>query len=154
LKTNANAAFNKMAAAMKKDLGFTLSFTTAYRSWAQQENSLNNHTYNTNPSVMKNRFKSVAPKGYSEHHTGYACDITINGNGSRNNFDWLSNNMLKKAYEWLREHAKEYGFEQSFPKNNKQGVIEEAWHWRYVGDADAKKVFYEARKYAGYTDLE
>ena len=98
---------------------------------------------------MKNRFKSVAPIGYSEHHTGYAVDITINGNSSRDNNAWRSNATLKKAYDWLVKNAQRFGFEQSFPRNNKQGVIEEGWHWRYVGDADSQRVFYEARKYAG-----
>ena len=97
---------------------------------------------------MKNWFKSVAPQGYSEHHTGYACDIAINGNRSRNTSDWNKGN-LKKAYDWLQAHAHEYGFEQSFVKGNSLGVIEEQWHWRYVGDTDSQRVFASARKYEG-----
>ena len=154
LKSNAKVAFNKMAAAMKKDLGYTLSYTTAYRSRAQQLQSLKQNK--SDPYTISNlphRIKAVAPMGYTEHHTGYACDITIDGNRSRNNKDWLSDKKLKRAYEWLKVHAKEYGFEQSFGKNNAQGVMEEAWHWRYVGDADSKRTFYNARKFAGYKDL-
>ena len=97
---------------------------------------------------MKKRFKSVAPQGYSEHHTGYACDITINGNRSRNTSDWKSGD-LKRAYDWLSKNASKYGFEQSFKANNKQGVIEEQWHWRFVGDEDSRRVFEDARRFEG-----
>ena len=46
-----------------------------------------------------------------------------------------------KEYEWLLEHAKNYGFEMSFPKNNKQGLGFEPWHWKYTGTKEAKKTF-------------
>lgn len=147
MKPAARAAFNRMIAAMKQETGLTLGYTTAYRGKSHQRQSLNNHTYTQN--TMGTRFKSVAPMGYSEHHTGYACDITINGNGSRNNKDWTSNETLKKAYDWLRKNASRFGFEQSFTAGNAQNVGEEAWHWRYVGDADSQRVFYNARKFAG-----
>lgn len=145
----AKAAFDRMAAAMKRDLGFTLGYSSAYRSRNDQIRSLNNKTYNNNVGVMKNRFVAVAPVGYSEHHTGYACDITIDGqNGDLENINWQTG-KLKQAYDWMKEHAVEYGFEQSFRAGNKQGVMEEAWHYRWVGDADSQKVFERARRYEG-----
>ena len=153
MKPAAKKAFERMQKAMQDEIHLTLGYTSAYRGKDAQRRSLNNHTYKNDANVMKKRFKSVAPIGYSEHHTGYALDITINGNASRNNNDWKTNATLKKAYDWLVKNAKRFGFEQSFPANNKQGVIEEGWHWRFVGDADSKRTFYEARKYAGYTDL-
>ena len=33
-----------------------------------------------------------------------------------------------------------FRFELSFPKNNKQGLSYEPWHWRYVGVETAKEL--------------
>jgi D-alanyl-D-alanine carboxypeptidase len=32
----------------------------------------------------------------------------------------------------------------SFPKNNRQGVSYEPWHWRFVGDKQSLETFYKA----------
>lgn len=82
------------------------------------------------------RLKYSAPAGFSEHHTGLAIDI----NSLEEDF------ADTKEYEWLLKHAKEYGFEMSFPRDNKQGLGFEPWHWRYVGTAEAQKIFSQARK--------
>ena len=77
------------------------------------------------------RLKYSAPAGFSEHHTGLAIDI----NSLEEDF------ADTKEYEWLLEHAKDYGFEMSFPKNNNQGLGFEPWHWKYTGTKEAKKTF-------------
>ena len=77
------------------------------------------------------RLKYSAPAGFSEHHTGLAIDI----NSLEEDF------ADTKEYEWLLEHAKDYGFEMSFPKNNNQGLGFEPWHWKYTGTEEAKKTF-------------
>ena len=33
------------------------------------------------------------------------------------------------AYRWLRQHAGQFGFVESYPRDNKFGVIAEPWHW-------------------------
>lgn len=94
--------------------------------------------FNGKPSIteMNQRALSSAPSGYSEHHTGYAID-----------FNSTSESFAKtKEYKWLQAHAKEYGFEISFPRGNKQGVTFEPWHWRYVGTSAAKQTFAVARR--------
>lgn len=77
------------------------------------------------------RLKYSAPAGFSEHHTGLAIDI----NSLEEDF------ADTKEYEWLLKHAQNYGFEMSFPKNNKQGLGFEPWHWKYTGTEEAKKTF-------------
>jgi D-alanyl-D-alanine carboxypeptidase len=37
------------------------------------------------------------------------------------------------AYQWLLDHAHEYGFVLSYPANNSYYVFE-PWHWRFVGE--------------------
>lgn len=83
--------------------------------------------------------KSVAPPGYSEHHTGYAIDLT---DGSGLGFYAFEQT---DAFKWMQTHAHEFGFELSFPKNNPQGIDYEPWHWRFVASPEAEKTFAAAR---------
>lgn len=83
-----------------------------------------------------------APPGYSEHHTGYAIDLT---DGHYPRTDITNEFENTEAYEWLRRNARDFGFELSFPPNNPQGVSFEPWHWRFIGSDRASEVFAAAR---------
>lgn len=74
----------------------------------------------------------VAAPGTSEHQTGLAVDI--NGDGTRSTSD--------EVYGWLLEHAHEYGFIQRYPagKSEITGILNEPWHYRYVGLSDAAQI--------------
>ncbi|NEP90009.1 MAG: M15 family metallopeptidase [Okeania sp. SIO2C2] len=72
--------------------------------------------------------KLSAPPGYSEHHTGFAVDLT-DGNFPKKDITYEF--AETKAFQWLIENASQYGFEMSFPENNSQGVSYEPWHWRF-----------------------
>ena len=70
---------------------------------------------------------SAAP-GFSEHHTGRALDLTTPGSP-----------VLEEPFEeteafaWLCERAQEFGFHQSFPRDNPHGIAYEPWHWAWRG---------------------
>jgi zinc D-Ala-D-Ala carboxypeptidase len=83
-----------------------------------------------------------APPGHSEHHTGYAVDVA---DGDQSETDLKHSFEATAAYQWLLVNAQAYQFEQSFPKDNQQGVSFEPWHWRYVGSARAGQTFATAR---------
>jgi len=82
--------------------------------------------------------KLSAPPGYSEHHTGYAVDLA---DGHFPKQDITYNFATTDTFKWLNLHAKEFGFELSFPENNAQGVSYEPWHWRFVGSSEAQVIF-------------
>lgn len=82
--------------------------------------------------------KFSAPAGYSEHHTGYALDIA---DGHFPNQDISLDFIKTEAFKWMKLHAKEFGFELSFPENNSQGINYEPWHWRFIGTPEASKIF-------------
>lgn len=66
---------------------------------------------------------NVAP-GFSQHHTGNAMDIATPG------YKPLSEEFEESpAFEWLQSHAAEFGFSLSYPRDNREGVIYEPWHW-------------------------
>jgi zinc D-Ala-D-Ala carboxypeptidase len=86
--------------------------------------------------------KLSAPPGYSEHATGYAIDLA---DGHFPKQDITNQFAETQAFQWLSLHAKEFGFELSFPKNNSQGVSYEPWHWRFVGSPQAAEIFANAK---------
>lgn len=88
--------------------------------------------------------KVSAPPGHSEHHTGYAVDLTDGSLAS--GYDITLEFETTQAFVWLEQRAKDFGFQMSFPENNQQGVIYEPWHWRYVGSPRAQTIFAEAMR--------
>ena len=47
-----------------------------------------------------------------------------------------------EEFEWLQEHAAEYGFILRYPEDKVEitGMVYEPWHYRYVGKEDAQKI--------------
>ncbi|MEO0757848.1 MAG: D-alanyl-D-alanine carboxypeptidase family protein [Cyanobacteria bacterium J06648_16] len=86
-----------------------------------------------------------APPGHSEHHSGYAIDIADAHQAAT---DLQHAFETTPAYQWLLVNAHHYGFELSFPKNNRQGISFEPWHWRYVLSSRAAQTFAAARSAA------
>lgn len=139
MRKPAAAAFQSMVAAASQ-AGVRLVPLSAFRSKTDQD-YLFFDVKAERGQVATERAKVSAPPGYSEHHTGYAVDI---GDG-----DVAATNLSQAfeqtaAYRWLKENAAHYSFEISFPKNNRQGVSYEPWHWRFVGDRQSLETFYRA----------
>jgi D-alanyl-D-alanine carboxypeptidase len=96
------------------------------------------------------RARVVAPPGFSEHSTGYAVDFGLRPSPGCPDVDACIS--LTAAGRWLLAHARDYGFELSFPIGNPQGVTWEPWHWRWVGTSasapgasTARTIFARAR---------
>ena len=77
--------------------------------------------------AMDEILKSSAAPGYSEHHSGCAIDIDA-GKGKPLEEDFEETD----AFAWLTEHALEFGFRMSFPRDNPHGIAYEPWHWAYT----------------------
>ncbi len=70
---------------------------------------------------------TVTPPGVSEHQTGLAADINVNGRFMR---------QSDRAFQCFEENAFRFGFILSYPPGNDYLPGEdsyEPWHWRYVG---------------------
>ena len=70
--------------------------------------------------------ESVAPPGFSEHHTGRAIDI-----GTSEDCALEEVFETTPAYQWLTRHAADFGFRMSYPRDNASGFVFEPWHWCY-----------------------
>ena len=68
-----------------------------------------------------------AAPGYSEHHAGRALDIGTDGEpAAEESFE------RTPAFAWLKQHAGEFGFTMSYPRNNTHHITYEPWHWCYT----------------------
>lgn len=113
-----------------------LYILSPYRSYVDQTTLFNNEVSKLRKLGMnleEAEIKAatvVARPGTSEHHTGLAIDFNI----AEDNF------ANTESYRWLKENAENYGFimRYSEEKQEKTGIIDESWHWRFVGIKNAK----------------
>ena len=118
-----------------KDEGFSLKVCSAYRTYSTQKTLYANAVKNKGQKTADIR---SAYAGRSEHHTGYALDITSKSMG------W----GLKQDFadypdgKWINDHCSEYGFIIRYPKDKTEitGYDYEPWHLRYVGVEAAAEI--------------
>ena len=104
--------------------GITLELVSAYRSVDYQIEIIKNKLQQGR-TIAEILLVNAIP-GFSEHHTGCALDLTTTGA-----------ELLHVTFEntaaflWLEQHASNYHFYLSYPKNNPGDIIYEPWHWAY-----------------------
>ncbi len=134
-------SFANMRAAAAAE-GINIMPISGFRTFADQAQLFENQVERKGSEAEAARYS--APPGHSEHHTGYAIDIA---DADQPNTDIKYSFENTAAYRWLKTNAYAYGFEESFPKGNTQGVTFEPWHWRYFGSERAEQIFAPARTY-------
>lgn len=118
--------------------GVKLYVWSPYRSYDTQKMLYNNQVKRCEEKGLSGKAAEdeaatvVARPGTSEHHTGLACDFNM----ANDKFETTA------MYEWMKEHAAEYGFIMRYSKEKQPltGVIHESWHWRFVGIKAAKQM--------------
>jgi D-alanyl-D-alanine carboxypeptidase len=146
LSMDAALALMKLIYAARSDRVWIIP-VSGFRSIAQQEKLYKDQIQRRGSEDAA--AKISAPAGYSEHHTGYAVDLADGNYPPR---DITFQFAETEAFQWLTQHAQEYGFEMSFPQNNPQGVSYEPWHWRFVGSPQAENAFKQARALSRHLD--
>lgn len=105
--------------------GVEYVFNSAYRTMEEQTEILelrtleHMKTYDLDfEEAREKALETVAIPGTSEHQMGLAVDL-----------------LGDEATAWLQEHCWEYGFILRYPLDKKSvtGIINEPWHYRYVG---------------------
>ncbi|MBQ6595526.1 MAG: M15 family metallopeptidase [Clostridia bacterium] len=110
--------------------GLQVVVRSGYRTRKQQEQMLlkkyNEYLKkgNTDQKVRELALAWVAYPGTSEHEAGLGVDINAASGSSKN-----------RVYSWLSANAWKYGFVLRYPesKTHITGIINEPWHYRYVG---------------------
>lgn len=111
----------EMCAAAAQDK-VNLLLVSGFRSFEYQADLIRNKL-RAGQTITEILRVNVAP-GYSQHHTGRAIDIATPG------FKPLLEEFEQSpAFTWLQSHAADFGFELSYPRGNRMGMIYEPWHW-------------------------
>ena len=131
LVKEAKEAFENMAKDAKKENLNIIAMST-YRSYNYQIKIYNQYV----KADGKEKVDTYSGRpGHSEHQTGLAVDV-YNGKVNYTKFEET------KEFVWMKEHASEYGFILRFPKDKEKetGYMYESWHYRYVGQNEAKYI--------------
>ncbi len=120
-------AFVKMAEAAKKD-SVELIADSGFRSLSYQRKIIRDRM--ATGKTFREVLLSVAPPGYSEHHTGRALDL------APSEITFASS----KIYRWLKLNASRFGFYETMPKRPDHDGFWEPWHWSWHGDRDTSAV--------------
>lgn len=119
--------------------GYGLFVREGYRTQEEQQQLLEEkiEAYE-NEGKSKSEAKKLAEQWVaipetSEHQLGIAVDI--NADATKSSSD--------DVYSWLAENAYKYGFIKRYPsdKTDITGVINEPWHYRYVGKEAALEIY-------------
>ncbi|HET6907035.1 MAG TPA: M15 family metallopeptidase [Rhodanobacteraceae bacterium] len=124
----AAAALKRMIAAAARD-DVQLQMVSGFRTVAYQHRLVRGKL-KRGMSIDAALRINAAP-GFSEHHSGCAVDLTAPGAAPADR-----RFAETRAYEWLQEHAGDFGFHLSYPPDNPRGIEFEPWHWRYVAEED------------------
>ena len=115
-----------------KAAGLPVFLSSGYRSYSEQAANFTRICQNNGITDGKdaNGHYITMPAGCSEHQTGLCCDITDRYREIKNDEIFQT-----ETFQWLRDHCADYGFILRFPtgKEDITGVMNEGWHFRYVG---------------------
>lgn len=121
LTPRAASAWRKMQAAAATD-GVTLLPLSAFRSVARQTTIIRRKL--AAGQAIEDILRVSAVPGCSEHHTGRALDL-----GAPGHLKLEASFARTREFRWLRRHAGRFGFHLSYPRNNRQAIAYEPWHW-------------------------
>ena len=130
--------------------GYGLFVREGYRTQEEQQQLLDEkiEAYE-NEGKSKSEAKKLAEQwvaipGTSEHQLGIAVDIN----------DDTTKRSSDDVYSWLAENAHKYGFIKRYPsdKTDITGVINEPWHYRYVGKEAALEIYSQGMCLEEYID--
>ena len=121
-------SLNRMMTDFEKYTGkHDMIITSAYRSLEEQSEALEEKI---NEFGEEEALKWAMLPGYSEHHTGYAVDMSI-----RTDDDVYIPYKGQNDYSWINKNCFKYGIVRRYTEDKVAitGISNEPWHYRYVG---------------------
>ena len=120
-----------------QDAGLQLKVISGFRSADRQQQLYEQEVQDLlgqglDQAAAEEQAQQVEQKAYeSDHNTGLAVDLVPQYSQTKN----ADTIIQTPEYQWLSEHAAEYGFILRYPQNKQDitGVEFKPWHWRYVG---------------------
>jgi D-alanyl-D-alanine carboxypeptidase len=123
---SAGKKWSQMKEAASSD-GINIRIVSAFRSVNYQVEIITKKL--DNGEKINSILEFIAAPGYSEHHTGRAVDLTTD---SCENLSELFEKI--EAFAWLTKNANRFLFRLSYPRNCKEKISYEPWHWVYNGN--------------------
>ena len=129
-----------------------LMLVSAYRTYSKQS-----QLYEAKIEAYRPKYGDDAPAmaativaipGTSEHQTGLAADLSLDGS--------LNDSFADTAAgKWLAAHCHEYGYILRYLPNKSDltGIVSEPWHFRYVGVESATYIMENGICFEEYWDL-
>lgn len=121
-------AFEHMVMACRKATGETMYPVEGYRSKGYQLAKFIQHLVEKDNFDIATTVRTVALPDYSEHQSASEPAMDINVTNQTDDF------INTRSYKWMTQHAREYGFVNSYPPGNRSGIRAEPWHWKFVGE--------------------
>ncbi len=122
------AALEQLAVDLREETGDeNLLINSGHRGTASQQTVWDNYMAQYGEEYTK---AYVAVPGYSEHHTGLACDLGFYTD------DGATISVAEYEYGWwLAANSMRQGFVLRYPEDKVDitGIAYEKWHFRYVG---------------------
>lgn len=109
-------AYGELSDSVLQETGIKMYVSSLYRSSEEQA------------EIFAEDPEYAMPSGYSEHHTGLAVDVYVDGFGGINFID-------SPAGQFVNQNAPQFGFIVRYPEG-KEDITKipfEPWHLRYVG---------------------
>lgn len=128
MQSQAFDALERLVVELMSDTGCSdLMISSGYRTVEEQQDIYAGYVESNGADYAK---AYVADPGYSEHHTGLACDLTF--------YTAEGYSVPISEHEfgyWLGENCMKEGFIRRYPENKADitKISYEAWHFRYVG---------------------
>ena len=114
------------------EAGHPIFLSSGYRSYDTQAQNFTRICQNNGITDGKDGAGHyiTMPAGCSEHQLALCCDITDRYYETK-----TPDKVASPTIDWLLENCADYGFVQRFPlgKEDITGVMNETWHFRYVG---------------------
>jgi hypothetical protein len=127
LPSSVYGAYLRLNAAMQEDIDKDLLVLFGHRSPARQVFIFFDileriYAFDFNKTIQR-----VCFPDYSEHVCTQRQAIDFKTR------DELASDAFATTaeYAWLQRHAQQFGFYESYPKNNGLGMMYEPWHWHY-----------------------
>lgn len=133
LRREAAAHLVGLISAARAD-GEQLVVESAFRSYTEQQRTFAQYVgiYGKGADIVSAR------PGQSQHQLGTAVDFT----NAESDYKLLPSFGKTSESKWLKKHAPEHGFVLSYSNSAEQetGVQWEPWHYRYIGEKNAKRL--------------
>ena len=135
LSSKTKSAASEMFKAFKTEKGKNMEIGSGFRTYSTQE-WLYNKYVKRDGKAGADRYS--ARPGHSEHQTGLAIDICVDG------YECINSGFNgTMPANWLSDNAYKYGFILRYPKGKESetGYKYESWHFRYVGKELAQTLY-------------